>query len=340
MKAKEIADLIGGELKGDPDAEITGVSGITEAGPGDVTFVSDSRYSKLLEGIRASCVIVAEFADGTRIPQIKHPHPQYAFARLLGHFYVKPHGPIGISPLAFISDSAEVASGVSVHPFAYIAAGAKVGKGCIIYPGAYIGEKASLGEDCIIYPGAVLREGVSLGNRVIIHAGAVIGSDGFGYTLHEGEHFKIPQVGGVIIGDDVEVGALSAIDRATTDNTIIGKGTKIDNLVQIGHNVKVGEHCVIVSQVGIGGSSVMGNHVTLGGQTGVADHASIEDGTMVGAQSGVIGKLAKGVYSGTPTIPHPTWLRAATLFGKLPELAKRIKALEEKIDELMKKEAH
>jgi UDP-3-O-[3-hydroxymyristoyl] glucosamine N-acyltransferase len=220
---------------------------------------------------------------------------------------------------------------VSIHPFAYISDNVTIGRDTIIYPGVFIGEGTVIGDGCTIYANVTIREKVTVGNRVIIHSGSVIGSDGFGYVWEEGRHYKIPQVGGVIIGEDVEIGANVTIDRATTGNTIIGRGTKIDNLVQIAHNVTIGERSIIVAQVGIAGSSEIGNFVTLAGQVGIPDHVKIADGCIIGAQAGVMGNLSKGIYLGSPAMPHRDWLRSTALFSKLPELNRRIKELEEKV---------
>jgi UDP-3-O-[3-hydroxymyristoyl] glucosamine N-acyltransferase len=242
--------------------------------------------------------------------------------------------PAGISGDAIVSEKAVIAKDVSIFPFSYIADGVTVGPGTVVYPYVFIGENTTVGEGCVLYPHVTLREGVTIGNRVIIHSGTVIGSDGFGYVFHEGRHYKIPQVGGVILEDDVEIGSNASIDRATTGNTIIGKGTKIDNLSQIAHNVKIGQHSIIVAQVGIGGSTEIGDYVTLAGQVGVADHTVVESGTMIGAQSGIVGHIAKGAYSGSPAIPHRDWLRAQALYAKLPEMQKKIREIEEKIQTL------
>jgi UDP-3-O-[3-hydroxymyristoyl] glucosamine N-acyltransferase len=334
VKLEELASLVDGEIFGDHNLEITGVSGISEAGEGDITFIAAKRFIKELSQCRASCIIVKEPIEGLGITQLKVSNPYFAFAKLLGHFYVKPLRPLGINKDAFVSDKAQIGEDVSVFPYAYISDGVSIGKGSVIYPYVCIGENSSVGAECILYPNVTLREGVTIGNRVIIHAGSVIGSDGFGYVFEEGRYHKIPQVGGVIIEDDVEIGSNSVVDRATTGNTIIGKGTKIDNLVQIGHNVKIGDNAVLVGQVGIGGSSEIGDFVTLGGQAGVADHTKIASGTMIGAQSGVMGNVTKGAYSGSFAIPHRDWLKAQAVFAKLPELQKKIRELEEKIKEL------
>lgn len=333
MKLKEIAEYLKGELRGDPYLEIRGVEGIENAMEGDITFL---RTEKLPDGLelKAGALIVKEFLEDLSISQIKVKNPQYAFARLLELFYLKKPEPRGISKEAFIEDGVELGKALTVYPFAYISRGAKIGDNTIIGPHVFIGEDVRIGSNCLIYPGVVIREKVSIGNRVIIHSGTVIGSDGFGYVFEEGIHYKIPQVGGVIIEDDVEIGANVTIDRATKGNTIIMRGTKIDNLVQVAHNVKIGPHCVIVAQTGIAGSSELGAGVILAGQVGVADHIKIGDGVRIGAQSGIMEDLSSGTYFGTPTLPHREWFRLYALYKRLPDLFKKIKELEEKIKNL------
>ncbi|MEW6416910.1 MAG: UDP-3-O-(3-hydroxymyristoyl)glucosamine N-acyltransferase [Nitrospirota bacterium] len=337
MKLKKIASLLNGEIIGPPQGdhiEITGVSGIKEAHKGDITFISAQKYMKDLSGCKASCVIVKEPIADLAIAQLKVSNPLFAFAKLLEHFYIKQKKSTGISKDSIVSNKAKIAKDVSIFPFSYISDGVSIGEGTTIYPLVFVGENSSIGEKCIIYPNVTLRENVKIGNRVIIHSGSVIGSDGFGYVLEKGRHHKIPQVGGVIIEDDVEIGSNVSIDRATTGNTIICSGTKIDNLVQIAHNVKIGNNSIIISQVGIGGSTEIGDYVTLAGQVGVSDHARIDSETIIGAQSGVMGHITKGVYSGTFILPHREWLKAQVIFAKLPELYKKIKELEEKINVL------
>jgi UDP-3-O-[3-hydroxymyristoyl] glucosamine N-acyltransferase len=331
MKLREIAEYLNGELRGDPELTITGVEGIEDAREGDITFL---RGEKLPEGIslRAGAIIVKDFMEDIPVAQIKVKNPQYAFARLLELFYVKKPEPKGISKYAFIEEGASIDSPVTVYPFACISKGARIGKGTIIGPNVFIGEDTIIGEDCLIYPNVVIRERISIGKRVIIHSGTVIGSDGFGYVFHEGRHYKIPQVGGVIIEDDVEIGANVTIDRATKGNTVIRQGTKIDNLVQIAHNVKIGPHSIIVAQTGIAGSSELGAGVILAGQVGVADHIKIESGVKVGAQSGIMEDLKTGNYFGTPTLPAREWFKLFALYKRLPELFKRIKDIEEKLN--------
>ena len=337
MKLKELASLLNGEIIGPPQAdetEIAGVSGIDEAKEGDITFLSSKKYLRNLATCRASCLIVKDPISGLGIAQLRVSNPYLAFAKLLEYFYVKPIRPTGISKDAIVSAGAKIGKNVSVFPFSYISDSVSIGDNAVIFPHVFIGENTILGKGCIIYPHVTLREGVKIGERVIIHSGSVIGSDGFGYILDEGRYHKIPQVGGVIIEDDVEIGSNVSIDRATTGNTIIGKGTKIDNLCQIAHNVKIGSNSVIVAQVGIAGSAEIGDSVTLAGQVGIVDHVKIDSGTVIGAQSGIMASVTKGAYAGTPALPHKDWLKAQAVFAKLPELRKKIKALEEKIREL------
>ncbi|MDI6744678.1 MAG: UDP-3-O-(3-hydroxymyristoyl)glucosamine N-acyltransferase [Thermodesulfovibrionales bacterium] len=338
MKLREIAEMLGGELAGGPDIEIKGAAGISDAEGGDITFLSTAKLIGECIESNASAVIVKDTVPEIKKPQIKVSNPQYAFARLLEYFYVKPFMASGISDGAYVSDKAKIGEDVSVYPMVFVSDSASIGNRTVIYPGVFIGENSSVEDECIIYPNVIIRENIKVGSRVIIHSGAVIGSDGFGYVMEKGVHYKIPQVGGVIIGDDVEIGANVTIDRATTGNTIIGKGTKIDNLVQIAHNVKIGENSVIAAQTGVAGSTEIGNYVVFGGQVGVADHAKIDDGVMVGAQSGAMGHVKKGIYSGSPMIPHRDWLKSIVIFAKLPELNKRIKELEDMIKNIERRE--
>lgn len=336
MTVREIAEFLQGELKGDGDTEIRSVAGIAQASEHDITYVSSPKYLRHLHGSRAACIIVQEFVDGTSCSQIKVPNPQYAFARLLERIYPAEAPASGIDARSFIAPTAVVGQHVTVFPFVYISEGAKIGDNSLLYPGVYVGRGSTIGSGCTIHANVSIREGVSIGNRVTIHAGTVIGADGFGYVFEQGTQYKIPQVGGVIIEDDVEIGANVSIDRATLDNTVIGAGTKIDNQCQIGHNVKIGKHCLLVAQVAIGGSTEIGDYVILAGQVGVADHTTVESGTIIAAQSGIAGHIEKGLYAGSPAIPHKTWLRAQALYGKLPELQKQIKALEARIKEIEK----
>jgi len=339
MKLKEFAGIVNGIIRGNPETEITGVSGIEDAKEGDITFVSSPKYLKLITKCNATCIIVKEFIEDTLTTQFKTSNPYYAFAKAIECFYSKPSFRTGISSMAAVSDSVVCGKNISIFPFAHISDNVTVGDDTVIQSGVFIGKNTKIGMECMIYPNVVIREDIIIGNRVIIHPGTVIGSDGFGYVFENDEHYKIPQVGGVIIEDDVEIGSNVSVDRATLGNTIIGRGTKIDNLAQIAHNVKIGEKSLIIAQVGIGGSSEIGNFVTIAGQAAISDHTTIESGTLIGGKSGITGYISRGAYSGCPAIPHKNWLRSQSLFAKLPEMNRKLKELEEKLKRLEKGDA-
>lgn len=329
MKLRELADLIGGRIAGDPEVEITGAAGIENAGEGDITFLHDINN---IPAVSASALIVKEEISGLKASLLIAGNPHYAFARALEVFYVKPYSPSGISDKALIGTNVRMGDNVSVHPNVYIGNDAELGSGVTLSSGVFLGEGSSVGEGSFIYPNVTIREKVKIGRRVIVHSGAVIGSDGFGYVPEKGSHYKIPQVGGVIIEDDVEIGANACIDRGTVGNTVIGSGTKIDNLVQVAHNVKIGRNCIIVAQVGISGSVEIGNGAIIAGQVGIKDHVKIGAGAIVAAQAGVSGDLSGGqIYSGSPAIPHGISLRAQSIYSKLPEYIKRIREIEKKL---------
>jgi UDP-3-O-[3-hydroxymyristoyl] glucosamine N-acyltransferase len=339
MNIHEFAQIVNGEVIGDPEKVITGVSGVREANEGDITFIASSRYLKYLINTKASCVIVKDVIPDLSIPQIKIQNPHYGFAKAIECFYPKATHPSAMSKEAFIAESASIGSNVSIYPFAVVSSHAIIGDESVIMPGVFIGENTRIGRNCLIYPNVTIREGITLGDRVIIHSGTVIGSDGYGYVFERGEHYKIPQVGGVIIENDVEIGANVCVDRATIGNTIIRKGTKIDNLTQIAHNVTIGEKVLIISHAGIAGSTEVGDFAVIGGQVGIADHAIIEPGTIITGGSGIMsGLVKKGVYSGYLAMPHTAWLRSQALFAKLPEMNKKIRELEEQISRLEKGE--
>ncbi|WP_297214190.1 MULTISPECIES: UDP-3-O-(3-hydroxymyristoyl)glucosamine N-acyltransferase [Thermodesulfovibrio] len=339
MKLSEIAEIFNGKIEGDSNIEISGVRGIDEAGEGDITYLASNKNLEKLKNSKASAVIVKEKIENFSGAQLIVEFPQLVFSRLLKLFYIKPYQSSGISDKAFVSESSKISPNVSIYPFSYIDDEVEIGENTVIYPFTFIGRGSKIGANCIIYPNVTIREGTKIGNRVIIHSGAVIGSDGFGYIFHEGKHEKIPQIGTVVVEDDVEIGANTSIDRATTGETVIGKGTKIDNLVQIAHNVKIGQNCILVAQVGIAGSSKIGDGCILAGQVGISDHVEIEGGTIITAQSGVMpGKVEKGIFSGSPIMPHREWLKSNAIFQKLPELYRKLKELEEKIKKLEEKE--
>ncbi len=336
---KELAESVGGEAEGDARVMIKGVAGIKEAGSGEITFLANKKYIGDLASTRASAVIAAPGVDVGPRPCIRSKNPYFAFAKILTLFAPKRKFPKGVMSGAHVSPEAHVGQDAAIYPGALVEAGAKIGDHSVIYPGVYVGEGSSIGADCIIYPNVVIREGVKIGDRVIIHGGTVIGGDGFGYATEGGKHFKIPQIGGVLIEDDVEVGSNATIDRGALGDTIIRRGTKIDNLVQIAHNVVVGEDSIIVAQAGISGSTELGHHVVLAGQVGLVGHIKIGDGVQVGAQSGVMNDLEAGqVYIGSPAFPHMEFMRMQAALRKLPELRKRVMEMEKKLEKYTREE--
>ena len=333
----EIARFVGGEIVGDADVVITGVSGIKEARPGEITFIADSRYADMLTTTQASAVIVSpELGRNGQKPLVKCGDPYLAFINLVSLWAADeiPH-PTGIHPTAVIGENVRLGENVAIHAYVVIEDGAVIGDNAIIYPHTYVGRDSRIGSETIIYHDVTIREKVSIGNRVIVHSGVRVGSDGFGFTPAEGAHNKVPQIGVVVIEDDVELGANVTIDRATFGMTRIGKGTKIDNLVQIGHNVTIGEHCIIVAQVGVAGSTEIGDRVTLAGQAGVAGHIKIGDNCVVGAQGGVTKSLPPNSrVSGTPARLHEKEQRAQASVRRLPLLRERVRELEQRLASL------
>lgn len=335
----DLAALVGGKVVGNGALRISGISGIREAGPGQLTFVANHKYLPLLESTRASAAVISQDVKKAPIPIIRTDNPSLAFAKIASALnLVGEKHPAGISPKAHIAKGAKLGKGVSVQPFSVVEAGAVIGDRTVIYPGCYVGRSSRIGNDCILYSNVSVRERVEIGHRVIIHSGTVIGSDGFGFAMVGGVHHKIPQIGTVSIEDDVEIGANAAIDRARFGKTVIGKGTKIDNLVQIAHNVVVGPNCILVAQAGVSGSTTLGSHVVLAGQAGVVGHISIGDGAMIGAQSGVTKDIQAGVQTwGTPAKPLDQAKRTNAALQRLPELYKKLAVLQRKIGALEKR---
>ena len=333
---REIAVLVKGEVCGDPDIVITGAKGIREAKEGDVTFLSNRRYAPLLKETKASVVLVALDVAEVERPVIRVKDPSWAFAEVISLFSPAViHHPKGIHKSAVIAKTAKLAKGVAVGACAVIEEGAVIGANTVIYGGCYIGHDARIGKDCLIYPNVSVRERVQIGDRVFIQSGTVIGSEGFGYVQIDGAHKLIQQVGTVVVEDDVELGANVTIDRARFDWTLIGRGTKIDNLVQIGHNVTLGENTLIVAQAGIAGSVRIGKDVTIAGQVGIVGHIEIGDGAICAAQAGVIGPVpAHTMVSGYPARPHAEMMKVYAAMQRLPQLLKEIADLKKKIKAL------
>jgi UDP-3-O-[3-hydroxymyristoyl] glucosamine N-acyltransferase len=335
LTLEELAALVGGTVAGDGRVRIRGVNGLKEAGDGEITFLANPRYAPLLASTKASAVIVAPGVSAS-IPSITVSNPDAAFAVVAERFNGAVAAPApGIHPSAVVAPDAAVGKDVSIGAGAVVEPGASIGEGTVLYPQVFVGRGAKVGPRCLVYPQVVIREKCEIGARVILHSGAVIGSDGFGYATEKGVHHKIPQVGIVVVEDDVEIGANVTVDRARFGRTVIGRGTKIDNLVQIAHNVTIGEGCLIVAQTGISGSTRLGRHVVLGGQVGLAGHLEVGDRAAVTAQSGVGKDVPAGaVVSGEHAVDMRTHLRQLAALAKLPEALAEIKRLRKEIDEL------
>lgn len=336
MTTRRLGDLareLGGEVVGDEDVTIRGVAGIREARPGDLTFLANPRYEIYLRETRASAVLIAEARPNLPTPQLVHANPYLAFLKAVKAFrQERPRPEPGVHASSQIAAGARLGKGLSVGPHVVIEDGAEIGDECVLMAGVYVGQAARIGRQSWLYPNVVVREQCELGERVIVHPGAIIGADGFGYVREDDIYYKVPQVGTVIIGDDVEIGANTCIDRATTGTTVVGSGTKIDNLVQIGHNVTLGENVIVVAQVGISGSTEVGRGATLAGQAGIVGHIKIGEYAVVGSQAGVTKSVAPHAQvSGYPAQPHALARRIHALTMRLPQLVERLHRLEERL---------
>jgi len=342
MKLRDLAGRLGCRLEGDGDADITRVAGIEQAQPGDVTFVDNPRYVPRLATTNASAVILGEdipMPSGARFAALRSRQPYVDFARAVTLF-IPSSGPAkGIDTLTVIAADATIGPDVSIGPFVTIGPGASIGARTILYPHVAVGAGATIGDDCLIRSQCSIRERAVVGHRVILHDGVVVGSEGFGFAKQaDGTHLKIPQAAGVVIEDDVEIGANSTIDRPAVGETRIQAGTKIDNLVHIAHGVSVGRRVLIAAQVGISGSAVVEDDVILAGQVGVAGHLRIGKGAMATAQSGIPNSVDAGQYvSGSPAIPHRDWLKSSAAYRQLPALRQRVLELERKLAQLEEK---
>lgn len=331
-----IAAKLGLTVRGE-DREITGINTLENAGPKDISFLANPKYVQFLPQTKAGAVIVAEeYADKVTTALVS-ANPYMDFGRAVALF-AKPQGSFsGVSDKAFIDDTATLGANITVYPFAYIGPRVVIGEGSVVFPGCYIGEDCVLGGGCTLYPNAVLYAGTKLGKGCIVHAGAVLGADGFGFVRTPFGIQKIPQIGTTGLGDNVEVGANTTIDRAVLGVTAIGDATKIDNLAQIGHNVVIGKECFIVSQVGISGSAKIGDKSTLAGQVGVAGHLSIGNNVTIGPQSGVAHDIADNTTcGGSPCVDGKTYLRTLAVMPKLPDMHKRLRRLEDELADLKK----
>jgi UDP-3-O-[3-hydroxymyristoyl] glucosamine N-acyltransferase len=336
----DISQLLGSPPPAGSEArEIRGIASIADARPDELTYVSSDQYVPALESTQAAAAIAPR---RLRIPPafearvLRVDDADLAITKVLRLFAPPiPRPAVGTDPFARVAPSAALAPDVAIGPFSSIGQRSRIGRGCVIHANVFIGDDVTLGEDCEIFPGVVIRERITLGSRVVIHAGSVLGTDGFGYRWDGRQHQKVPQIGTVIIEDDVEIGSCVCIDRAKFSATRIGRGTKIDNLVQIGHNAEVGPHCIIVGQAGLAGSARLGAGVVVGGQTAIRDHVRLGDGAMAAACSGVAEDVdPKVIVSGTPALPHRQTLREQAALRRLPDLVTQVRKLEEQIEAL------
>jgi len=333
---EELAKLVGGVPAGDARFRIMGAAPVESAGASDITFAENAKILEIAGNSGAGAVIAKHGGDLKGKPGILVDNPRFAFARTLEIFAPDiPRPAEGVHRKSIVAESAVIGKGARIGPNVIIGAGVVLGEGVVLYPGVYVGEDTRIGARTVIYPNAVIRERVSIGRGVIIHGGAIIGADGFGFVTSRNKHYKIPQIGTVIVEDDVEIGANTCIDRGTMGATIIGKGTKIDNLVQIGHNVQIGENCIVVGQTGIGGSSEIGEGSVLAGQVGIRDHVKIGPGSTVAGLTLVSANLPPGSFvSGRPARPHREQLKMEAASRKLPEVLERLRELERRIAEI------
>jgi UDP-3-O-[3-hydroxymyristoyl] glucosamine N-acyltransferase len=326
----ELAEYVDGRICGDPNVIIKSASTLGRADKGDISFLTNRKYEKQLRTTKASAVIVGKETPAASVPLLIADDPYYAFMQIMvllhGH---RKHKKIGISPKASISDTAKIGMDCHIHDFATIADDARIKDGCIIYPGAYIGQGVQIGNDSIIYPNVAIYDGCKIGNRVIINANTTIGEDGFSYATYKGIHHKIPQTGIVIIEDDVEIGTCCGIERGTLNDTVIGQGSKLGDMVTVGHGTRIGSHCLLVAQVGIAGSTNIGHHCTIGGQVGIVGHINIGNNVTIAAQAGVINNIPDNkVVLGAPAIDANMVRIAYSMIQYLPDMRQNIRELQ------------
>jgi UDP-3-O-[3-hydroxymyristoyl] glucosamine N-acyltransferase len=338
MLLKEIADRLGCELKGEPEIEITGVAGIEQAGKEELTFVSNPKYVEKIRDCKAGAIILGPDGPDAPMAALISENPYLSFAEAIELFYTPPKPIPGIHPTAWVSDSAHIGPDCSIGANVVIGDGVRIGRNSQIHPNVTIYPHAEIGDDFIAHSNSVVREYCRIGDRAILQNGAVVGADGFGFAPRKDKsYYKIVQSGIVVLEDDVELGANCCVDRATVGETRVGAGTKLDNLVQIGHGSQVGRHNVLAAQVGLAGSSIVKDHVMLAGQVGVAGHLTIEDGVIATAQTGIARSVAKGtVISGTPEMESGLWKKNYILMHQFPELVKTVKKLRKEIEEMKK----
>jgi len=336
MKLRDIAAKLGCELEGDPTVEITGVSGLEDAQPGDLTFLANRKYRPLVETTRASAILIAPDSGQPRIAALRSANPYLDFARAIEFFHAAPAYPAGVHPTAVVASSAEIGAGTHVGPYCFVDEDVEIGRGAVLHSFVAIYRGARIGDDFFAHSHACVREGCRIGNRVLLQNGVVIGSDGFGFAREaSGRWYKMRQAGITVIGDDVEIQAHSAIDRATVGETRIGRGSKVDNLVQVGHACTVGEDTLLCGQVGLAGTTKVGNNCILAGQVGAAGHLTIGDGATLTAQSGVPTDVPpKAIYSGYPAMDNLAWRKSVAVFNRLPDLQRELRELRDEVSRL------
>lgn len=330
MRVSDIAQLLGGRVQGDGGREIRGVAGLESAGPDELTYAEGARAAELAARSRAGCILVAEGISVPGQTTLSVPHPKLAFIRAAEALQPAGAPAPGIHPTAVIASDTQLAADVSVGPHVIMERSVRVGAGTRLGAGVFLGEGVQVGSQCVFYPRVTVYPGARIADRVILHAGVVVGSDGFGYVFAEGRHHKFPQLGQIIIEDDVEIGSNTTLDRGSLGTTVVGQGTKIDNLVQIAHNVQIGRHCVIAAQTGISGSVTVGDYVVMGGQVGIGDHVRIEEKAVLGGGAGILpGKVVrKGeVVWGRPGRPLAEFKKMYAHLAHLPKLAQKVKEL-------------
>lgn len=334
----ELAELVGGELSGDANIRITGVSGLETAQEGDIVFVENEKWIQSAIQSPATAIIAPCSASVEDKPAIVIKNPRHAFVRILQLLASKLPATEGIDPSVRMGSEVQLGEGVSIGPLTVLGNNVKIGDNACVGPLCYIGDDTAIGEGCVLHAQVTIKHEVTLGSRVILHSGCVIGTDGFGYFQESGQHQKMPQIGTVIIHEDVEIGANTTIDRGTLGPTVVGAGTKIDNLVQVAHNVQIGKHCIICAQSGVSGSTVIGDGVVLGGQVGIGDHIKIGNRVVVSGKGGVISDLPEdALVSGYPAGPHREKMKVEAAIRRVPELLKTVRELKREVEDLSQK---
>jgi UDP-3-O-[3-hydroxymyristoyl] glucosamine N-acyltransferase len=331
----QVHEVVGGTVHGDPQTRILGLTSLAEANQTALSFITNDKMAKAATNLRVAALLVHRHQSDLDVPQVVVDNPMLALAHVAQRFFTQIPPPRGIAEQVAQGVNVRIGTEPSIWPFVTLGDRVTIGNRVTLYPGVFIGSDTTIGDDCVLYPNVVIREGCSIGSRVIVHSGTVIGADGFGYVQHQGRHHKIPQLGGVVIEDDVELGANVTIDRATFGRTLVKQGTKVDNLSQIAHNVTVGEHCIIVAQVGIAGSTTIGRHVMIGGQAGLAPHITIGDQVMIAAKAGVNRSVESNQeVGGIPAMPREKAIRVQGVIFQLPELKQLVRDLDQRVAKL------